>query len=53
MPASPYTDGGIFYSKIMIKITYIYVSITVSLIKFIYLRWGIKKIQHLMLDNPE
>ena len=41
------------FKKIMIKIAYIYVSITVSLLQLIYISWVRGNSQHLMLANPE
>ena len=47
-------ENGRFYQN-MIKISNIYVSITVSLFNYIYIYicWGIKHIQHSMLAHPE
>ena len=45
--------GNILSNKYMINIFNIYVSITVSLLQFIYIILGRKTIQHKMLDNTE
>ena len=43
----------IIQQKYMIKISDICDIMTLYILKLIYNRWGIKNVQHLMLDNPE